>query len=44
MSRSPNPQFLSVWQERFLRFASTALTVAEFCRSEGVSTPSFYRW
>ncbi len=24
--------------------ASTDLTVAEFCRSEGVSTPSFYRW
>ena len=44
MSRSPNPQLLSVWQERFTRFASTGLTVAEFCRSEGVSTPSFYRW
>jgi len=44
MSRSPNPQLLSVWQERFTRFASTDLTVAEFCRSEGVSTPSFYRW
>ncbi len=44
MSLSPNPQLLSVWQERFLRSASTNLTVAEFCRSEGVSTPSFYRW
>jgi hypothetical protein len=44
MSHSPNPQLLSVWQERFTRFASTDLTVAEFCRSEGVSTPSFYRW
>ncbi len=44
MSRSPNPHFLSVWQERLLRFASTDLTVADFCRSEGVSTPSFYRW
>ena len=44
MSLSPNPHLLSVWQERLLRFASTDLTVAEFCRSEGVSTPSFYRW
>ena len=44
MSRSPNPQLLFVWQERFTRFASTDLTVAEFCRREGVSTPSFYRW
>jgi len=44
MSRLPNPQLLSVWQERFTRFSTTDLTVAEFCRSEGVSTPSFYRW
>ena len=44
MSRLPNPQLLSVWQERFTRFSATDLTVAEFCRSEGVSTPSFYRW
>jgi len=44
MSRLPNPQLLSVWQERFTRFSSTDLTVAEFCRREGVSTPSFYRW
>lgn len=44
MSRFPNPQRLALWQERLTRFAATDQTVAEFCRREGVSTPSFYQW
>jgi hypothetical protein len=34
----------SVWRERFERFAVERGSVAEFCRREGVSLPSFYRW
>jgi len=44
MSRSPNPQLLAVWQERMTRFAASDLSVGKFCLSEGISTPSFYRW
>jgi transposase-like protein len=34
----------AVWRERLARFQSGDLTVAEFCRREGVSNPSFYQW
>ena len=34
----------AVWRERLVRFESGDLTVAEFCRREGVSNPSFYQW
>ena len=44
MSRTANPRLLSLWQERFTPYAATDQTVAEFCRREGVSTPSFYQW
>lgn len=33
-----------LWQERLRRFASSQMTVAQFCRNEGVSQPSFYQW
>lgn len=26
------------------RFATSSLTVAEFCAAEGVSVPAFYQW
>lgn len=32
------------WQQRLRRFASSQMTVAQFCQSEGVSQPSFYQW
>lgn len=32
------------WQERLSRFASSQMTVAQFCQREGVSQPSFYQW
>ena len=34
----------AVWRERLARFDRGDLTVAEFCRREGVSNPSFYQW
>jgi hypothetical protein len=32
------------WIARLERFANGALTVAAFCRREGLSVPSFYYW
>lgn len=33
-----------VWRQRLRRFGESGLTVAAFCREEGVSAPSFYHW
>ncbi len=41
MSRSKTAK---LWQQRMRRFASSQMTVAQFCLSEGVSQPSFYQW
>lgn len=32
------------WRERLQRYERAGLTVAAFCRREGVSVPSFYVW
>lgn len=32
------------WQRRMARFEEAQQSVAEFCRKEGVSAPSFYQW
>ena len=32
------------WVERMGRFATSSLTVAQFCAAEGVSVPAFYQW
>ena len=34
----------AVWQERVRRYERAGVTVAEFCRQEGVSVASFYQW
>lgn len=34
----------AVWRERLRRFQGAGCTVAEFCRRERVSVPSFYQW
>lgn len=34
----------ALWRERFRRYERADVTVAEFCRREGVSVPSFYQW
>jgi len=44
MPRSPEPGKLREWSKRFRRFERSSQTVADFCRAEGVSQPSFYRW
>lgn len=33
-----------VWRDRLQRQARGKLSVAEFCRGEGISPPSFYQW
>ena len=44
MSRLPSPQKRAEWRQRLRRFARSKLSVAEFCRQEKVSVPSFYHW
>ena len=34
----------ALWGERLRQFSGSGLTVAEFCRQEQVSVPSFYQW
>ncbi|MCP3994746.1 MAG: transposase [bacterium] len=44
MGRKRSSGAEAVWRERLARFQGGGLTVAEFCRREGVSGPSFYQW
>lgn len=44
MGRKQSGGAEAVWRERLTRFDAGDLTVAEFCRREGVSNPSFYQW
>jgi hypothetical protein len=44
MARSLSPAKTDEWQQRLARFRQSELTVAAFCRQEGVSAPSFYLW
>jgi carbamoyl-phosphate synthase large subunit len=44
MVRALRSSKLAVWRERLRRFAGGESSVAEFCRQEGVSAPSFYLW
>ena len=44
MPRPSNSIKVQQWTERLLRFAQSGQTVVQFCRSEGVSQPSFYQW
>lgn len=44
MERKQSSGAEAVWRERLARFDRGDLTVAEFCRREGVSNPSFYQW
>jgi hypothetical protein len=32
------------WRRRVRRFGRSGMTVVRFCKQEGVSTASFYRW
>ena len=44
MSRGSDSLKGQQWAERLERFAKSDKSVAEFCRTEGVSAPSFYQW
>ena len=44
MARSLSPAKVGEWQQRLARFPQSQLTIAAFCRQEGVSAPSFYLW
>ena len=44
MRRKRNESTEAVWRDRLARFGESGLTVKEFCRTEGVSDPSFYQW
>ena len=44
MGRKQKRAAAAVWRNRLARFRRSHLTVAEFCRREGVSNPSFYQW
>ncbi len=44
MGRKQNQSAETVWRDRLARFRKSKLTVPQFCRREGVSDPSFYKW
>ena len=44
MVRKRSSEAEAFWRERLARFERGDLKVGEFCRREGVSEPSFYRW
>jgi len=44
MARKASSELRQQWRGRLRRFARSKLSVAEFCRREKVSEPSFYQW
>ena len=44
MGRSIDPSVWDRWRDRLGRFETSDLTVAAFCKSEGVSQAGFYQW
>jgi hypothetical protein len=44
MARRNRAAKAAEWQERMRRFERSGLSVARFCRGEGVSAPTFYQW
>lgn len=44
MAREASLEVERQWRLRLGRFSRSALSVAEFCRREQVSAPSFYNW
>ena len=44
MPRSPDPSLQKLWQTRLARYHRSELSIAEFCRREGVSQANFYVW
>lgn len=44
MAGSLDSRKVREWRRRMARFREAQQSVAEFCRQEGVSAPSFYQW
>lgn len=44
MARAPDPAKAAQWRRRLERFELSNMSVARFCRREGVSVASFYHW
>jgi len=44
MGRTADGLVAAVWVERLARQRRGGLSIAEFCRREGISPPSFYSW
>lgn len=44
MNSDHNSQSAHAWAERFVRFQSADMSVAQFCNAEGVSQARFYYW
>lgn len=44
MSDQSRSRKVAEWNQRLLRFSNSGQSVVEFCRTEGVSQPSFYGW
>ncbi len=44
MARASDSPKAIAWRQRVRRFGRSGMTVVRFCKQEGVSTASFYRW
>lgn len=44
MGRKQNQSAEAVWRDRLARYQQSNVSIPEFCREEGVSNPSFYKW
>lgn len=44
MGRTADGSVAAVWAERLVRHRRSTLSIAEFCRRERISPPSFYSW
>jgi transposase-like protein len=44
MARPKDPELEPVWRQRIQRQASSGLSIAEFCRRQGISARLFYAW
>ncbi len=44
MARRADPQLRKAWRLRIDQQRQSGLTVAQFCRQEGVGAGSFYFW
>ncbi|MCP4945552.1 MAG: hypothetical protein GY924_26705 [Planctomycetaceae bacterium] len=44
MGRLSGAERIAIWQERLDRYVMSNQTVTDFCKTEGVSVPSYYHW